>query len=507
MGTEDRLLRSFFHFVLLVLCSSLIMSSCLDLDRFDDIDFKPIQGEFALPVFDSDLKLVEVLEKTTSDASASISPDGKITILYEGELLQRTANQIFPPIPADELILPDTTGVLEVNFPVEFISTRAVFKNNFAFFTFESAFDDPVDVKITFPQLTKDGVVFTKEYTIQPFQRFVSEFIPLTDWLLTGNLNRLDYSYEARRSNGERVTLPFASFKLDFLNFSYVEGFLDTTFFDFEGDFLPIGLFDSWESGDVIFTDPIVTLKIDNSFGFPVRTQAEEIGIETITGENIDLESIFVDEGIDIAYPDLSNIGDVEVTNFVLDNNNSNIDFLFGKKVKQFNYDMLAVAFPNGFGTLGYLTDSSFFKIRLALELPTETLINNLVLTNNFEISLDTLEEITAVEYILLGQNRYPIDLEVQGYFIDSNETIIDSLTDTSWLLFPGVDPSDPGARDTIRFTKKFDRNDINAIREATSVKIRTRYNTPQSIDEPIFLTNEQGLRLSMGVKGSYEDE
>lgn len=507
MDIRESSLSSFFHFVLILFIFSAIIS-CVDFDRLDAVDISHVDGEFAIPIFDTEIQIIDGLEIANTDATTSISPEGNITFYYNGELLEQTSQQIFPPIPAEEFIIPDTSGTLDVPFPVPFISTKTIFKNNFAFFTFQSQFSEPVDVTITFPQLSKDGDLFTESYRLSPLERFTSPLIPLTGWILNGDINKLDVSYDARTSSGERVKLEFVSFKVDFLNFSYVEGFLDKTEFDFELDSLPIGIFDTWISGDIEFEDPRVVLFIDNSFGFPVRAIPELLVIETIDDEVLQLESSYIQTGIDIDYSRLIDVGKITTTEFAFDNTNSNIDELFGKKVKQLKYDMLALAFPDGFGTLGYLTDSSFFKIRVALELPSKFKVNDLILGDTIAINLDTLDEVRSLEYKLLAVNSYPIDIQAQGYFLDSNGGIIDSISHDDWIHLPAaLPPGNTNSLDTTVVITRFEEDALDKVRKAESLLFSTRFNSPSSISEPIWLTEEYSLILKMGAKGVYENE
>lgn len=133
MSKDSKDFQCFVTKILVFLFSVLSVCSCFDLDRIDEIDFSKVDAEYAVPVFSSELKISNVTESTNSQATASIDDEGRITLFYSGELLVQTAVDLVPPIPVpDDLNIPDTNVIINVDFPQEFVSTQAIFKNNYA---------------------------------------------------------------------------------------------------------------------------------------------------------------------------------------------------------------------------------------------------------------------------------------------------------------------------------------------------------------------------------------
>ena len=64
--------------------------------------------------------------------------------------------------------------------------------------------------------------------------------------------------------------------------------------------------------------------------------------LTSITGNRVNLESEFVQKGVDFNYPFLNEIGKTKTTYFSFDRNNSNIRDIFNEKTKTIEYDISA---------------------------------------------------------------------------------------------------------------------------------------------------------------------
>ena len=116
--------------------------------------------------------------------------------------------------------------------------------------------------------------------------------------------------------------------------FDYIEGYFGSEVFDIQGDFIAIGVLDNWVSGGLSFVDPKVRVFVENAFGFPVRSIFNKMQVVTTTGEMLDMESEIIDNNVDFAYPKLDEVGQIKITEFAFDKDNSNIVDLFKEKVQ-----------------------------------------------------------------------------------------------------------------------------------------------------------------------------
>ena len=168
--------------------------------------------------------------------------------------------------------------------------------------------------------------------------------------------------YEAYRPNGERIKLNYAAMIFDLLKFTYLDGYFGNHTFDIKGDIIDINLFEKWVSGGIEIENPIISLNVDNAFGFPVRSKVNELTLKTIDGTLYQLQSEYINKGIDFAFPTINQVGETKNTLFNFNSSNSNIEQLFKDKIVQVIYDFDALANPDGdIGVKNFYTNQAFF--------------------------------------------------------------------------------------------------------------------------------------------------
>ena len=192
-------------------------------------------------------------------------------------------------------------------------------------------------------------------------------------WSFIPTDNSITFQYSAIDQNGVPVDMDVKLMVIDYLNFSYIEGYFGDRVFDIEGDVIVVGLFNKWLSGGIEFEDPKVSLFVENSFGFPVRTDFKKLEAKTITGDIYLLESEHVEDGVDFLYPSLDEVGQFKTTTFDFNKDNSNIQQIFSDKVSSVTYDIDALANPDLNPEInGFLTKESYFLIKMSVDLPFE---------------------------------------------------------------------------------------------------------------------------------------
>ena len=500
--------------LLLLLSSSLILWGCYDVPSGDTTEVVNLNGSYAVPLVNTTARILDIEQSTGDNTSILVDDEGKVTIFYNGNVIRNTTATTFPPVPGiviGELPLPAPETVLSledlVPFEGGFILNKATFTRNSLQYRVKSAVQEKISIRIFIPQITKNGAVFSQTFDIHEDgiygESFSTPYYDLEGWTLISDDNNLSIFYEATTASGDLITLDEAGLNFSLLAFKYIEGFFTQNNSSESGEVITIGVYSTWISGGFDFEDPKLTIKVQNSFGFPVRTKFNKLELTNVKGEKSNVEGTFIDEGFDFNYPTLDEKGTVAYSEFILDKTNSNIQTVFNEKVKLVRYDVTATGNPdNDDSIIGFLTDTSFYNVDIAIELPLETSINDLILGDTFDIDLSSYEEVINAEFKLITENKFPYEMEVQAYMLDANGVAIDSLFRDEAYQVAGADTSAGSTNDSptsIRYTT-FDNAAFAKIRSAEQIAIKAKFNNTEGQEGPQWIYEDYGIDIKIGA-------
>ena len=505
------------NYIYLFFLSCFIFSafSCSDFNEFEEsLD---TERELAVPLFHTTTTLVDLLDGFSEETFVTLGPDDLITLNYKGDVTKRTAEELFdflqlPPIPLikTESSFPfDLPGTLDVTL----MSIKA---GTIGLQVINDDFDDDLEVTVTIPQLVKNGVPYTRTRSMGASSSSNNEWIDivpnnLAGYDLDGGDDSLRIFYQAvRQSDQSEVvfTSNLPVILITGLEFAYIEGFWGTEPLDLARDTIEIEFFENWVQGDVYFEDPSIEIAVDNSFGFPVRSQVNLLDILTVNNEVISLESQYITDGIDFDYPALNEQGVNKTTVFDFTKENSNVVEVLSSGPVKVDYDVDAVSNPDGVQEIGFMLDTSAFKVQVSVELPFRGRVNNFQARDVFNVNFDSYDNVRYIEFKMAADNQIPLGIDVQLYFADENENIIDSLyTNNTNILSPA--PVDQNgevtgvATETITFATidaaKFDR-----IQTAKKLIVEGSFFTTDASasNAPIVnLKSDQEVNIRMGMK------
>jgi len=234
--------------------------------------------------------------------------------------------------------------------------------------------------------------------------------------------------------------------------------------------------------------------------------------ILTVDGSNITLESSYIQDGIDFAYPALDEVGEIKTTIFDFDKTNSNVVDVLSSGPVSVDYDVDAISNPDVTQVIGFMTDSSYFQVQVAVDLPFRGHVNNFKGRDTFNVNFDQYDQVEYVEFKMVAENEIPLGIDVQVYFLGNdemgNEIRLDSLyaTDEN-ILTPA--PVDANGIATGEIAKKETFSTINAtqfenIRKAKKMVIDGTFFTTDINNSPppiVNLTTDQNVNIRMGMK------
>ena len=500
---------------LFLLVSLSLMISCKG--GFDDpIDSK---REIAVPLFYTTTNLTNLLDGINEETSITKGPNGLVTLNYRGNVTKRTGNELFDFIPILPITLMDSVTIFDFDLPGALDITLTKIKAGNLGIVMDNPFAEKVDVTLRIPELTKNGQIFETNRLLDSVGTAddswpILPFYPLAGYDLATDSDQLTIIYEAyRESDGERIIFPNNHVVgISGLEFSYAEGYWGQELLDLERDTIEIEFFENWVQGDVYFEDPIIQITVENGFGFPVRSVVNILEILTVDGSNITLESSYIQDGIDFAYPALNEVGQVKTTVFDFDKTNSNVVEVLSSGPVSVDYDVDAVSNPDGTQVIGFMTDSSYFQVQVAVDLPFRGHVNNFKGRDTFNVNFEQYDQVEYIEFKMVAENEIPLGIGVQIYFLGEddmgNEIKIDSLyTMDEVILTPA--PVDSDGNVTGEIAKKETYSTINAaqfenIRRAKKIVVDGTFFTTDVTNSPSPIVNlkcDQDVNIRMGMK------
>ena len=499
-----------------------IIAGCKKLDNFDDYTLTDLDAEFAIPLFTTNFTLADLVENFDDSTHVSYTEDGLLVFTYKGESVARSSEDIFKVLDTiNGVPIPffDTLTALPFEPPNGVIIDRAIIKSGvIASWGFSCNHTEDVTVTMTFPSLIKDGMPLTssmsREYmdTLPVFGVRLSP-IDLSGYELEVTDDSVSVQFHVyREESGFVDTITNAFVQFFDVRASYVEGYLGNEVYEFDRDTILIDAFDDLERGDVTFVDPKINLRIENSFGFPVRSITKNLDVFTLDNQIIALESPFISDGIDFNYPTLDEVGENKITEFSFDKTNSNILDVVSAGPVAVDYDFDAIPNPDNDTTIrGFLTDSSAFFAQVEVVLPIHGTLADFgafdtlrVETFDFDVDLGVYGEADYAEFKLVTVNEMPLDIDLQLYFADANSQIIDSLFQKPEriIIAAPVDGNgvvtQPVRKETFA---RMERNRFDKLEQTRQLLLKSSVSSLDDGTTNMQLRGHQLVNIGMGLK------
>ena len=331
--------------------------------------------------------------------------------------------------------------------------------------------------------------------------------LPLKDYSLTAEEGSIYIEYEATRLDGEPGEVTNFFINLRELAFSYAEGYLGNVIFEGGRDTIAIDFFQDWIEGDIYFSEPKITYYLQNSFGLPTRSMINVLEVITVGGEILPLESDVVGpgQGIDFLYPGLDEVGESKTSVFVFDKTNSNIDEIVSAGPLAIDYEINALTNPdNDPSVRGFITDTSFYNVRMEVDLPFYGQASNFIALDTIEINFDNWQQVDAAEFKIVAENSAPLDVVIQGYFIEPSGFVLDSLLNGPQRLITGA-PVDSNGDVTQIATETsyapFSVERFDRIKYADRIIIEANFSTTNNGNELVRVYSDQDVKVRVGAK------
>jgi hypothetical protein len=471
-------MKIFYYSKLMVrFCSFLIISifiltiqSCVK-DNFELNKLAKTEwdGNLAVPLVYSSLSMKDII-KSDANSLIQIGADNFCTLVYKGNLFSVPASTLVnipdQPLPsihasltAAQIAALSSAGTVTItNSVVQTFATgnpgplidSVLFRSGHFLVNLNSNFKNSGQVTIAIPSAKKNGLSFSKTLSFT-----YNGTLPV----IVNDSTTLDiagYNFDMTNGSGSsnqfnviytikifaNSTPPSAVNQIDIsqtisnIKFSRLYGDIGQIALGAAADTVDISIFkNALGTGSFTLVDPSIIFKFSNSYGVPIRAS-----VATLEGYNPGFAPFPITgcpNQLPIFSPNFSQIGLSLTSQYTLDKNNSNVVPFINNLPKFMVFAMNSTTNPNGATHANFVTDSSQLKIDLELDLPLFGTAKNFVLQDTIPFTVD--EQISNdVDWAMIRaytNNGFPLDINMQVYFVDTLYNKLDSLVIPNQLI------------------------------------------------------------------------
>lgn len=507
--------------------------------KFDALTLASANPEYLYPLIDAELSLKDIIDPTKKKLNITESADGFYTFIYYEDVYQALISDF---LKIENLSTRQSVGLtsseaiaLPANATITHTFSKSVtlpsdngeqlkhltIKSGSIPLLISSTFRHDIQIIVSFPYIKKNNIALTKTININ--------YTNTTPVVSDNTIDLAGYTIDLSENGTKVNTLSYAatlkvtykpgnaantSQKIDVqtglsdIAYSYADGYIGQYNISIPEDTLMVDIFDNAYAGNVYFTDPKVRAVIYNSIGTASSVKMDKLETySNITGSTQITGSV-INTDIPINYPGPAEIGQTKSTTIQLDKTNSNIQTVFNPAPSQVIYKMSGIINPTGF-TTNYVTDSSKVRIRGEAEIPMEGKVTQFVL-------LDTIEGIKYPEIKVSGNNvtvlnatfnlalvnGFPINTNIQLYFLDDSGNILDSMfAAPHFIASASVDGNGKVSAPTAVLIKEvYDEARYKRITTSTKAVIYAFFSTANNGSVPVKIYSSYKIKSNISI-------
>jgi hypothetical protein len=356
----------------------------------------------------------------------------------------------------------------------------------------------------------------------------LTKLYPLDDYLiiLTGlsntKINTLVQSYTITTdpSGSPDQLLPGQglSVKLSFSDVvpAYVQGYFGQQDLSFGPDSTLLGMFENFKPSNFALTQSAINFRIINEFGIELSSTISNIrSIKTAPPNVVQLNAGNLLQTINVNRAGKTNNASNPVFPWVkqidINSSNSNLNAFLENVPNYLGYKVQAKLNPLGNISAG--NDFAYFghglRVIADVDVPFEISADYFNLINYAKIDLTGISQLSHVnncEMILQARNNYPFRAQIQGYMVNDQNQIVDSMFtwDNNTIRSAVTD----NANTVLNFTDTkliayFNKDNIDNLRSCSRVKFVTYLYLPNQ-PTPIKIKDSSYLDLLLSANVNY---
>lgn len=463
--------------ILIFFAAFLSIQGCIKRFEFDKLTKTQWSPDFAVPLINSNLTLLDILNHYDSTRSiVQQDQDGFLTLAFKGELLSLKASDIVNltdqnvnfevPIPSEaaialqfqdsfEFVINQTIdfNFQDPNNPEENVLLDSLFFNdgNISFRTnpnFQVNGDVTLSLNSSYNQQgnnirLKKGLEFGATNTDLRNSKIIAN--------INGQKNKLPITFRVvLRKNQTQIV---ANSKIEFgitlqgMGFKSLYGYIYKRFLTPDTDTINLEAFSKLfkeQSGNTNFRieDPKLKFIFENSYGLPVKCDlnGKVVAYYPSDGSPNADQSVNVslgplDNPIVVEGPLVSEIGTSKRTEVLLNKNNSQINTITDYITKFLTYRIDTETNPDGVIVTNFMTDESILTLNVEAEIPLEGYALNLRYTDTLDFTFD-YDQVQNLSLRLIAENGFPVDVSMNFIPVDENFQPLSYADGTQFKLF-----------------------------------------------------------------------
>jgi hypothetical protein len=527
-------ITSFILGIILIFGIQACVKDNFQLDKLAKTEWNP---NLAVPLVYSSLSIQDILNKDKSGL-INVGNNQFCTLIYNGNLFSTTASD-FIKIPnqqisysasldASQIIILTNNATVTASYSqtINFISgtinapkiDSIKFKTASMTININSDFPYTGQILLKIPTAKKNGVVFSKLISL-PYSGTLP-IIAATTFDISGytfDMTNAGTTYNQFVINYDLTLMGTSNVPPTSLNKVSIMGTINDVKFDkifgdigqqsltLDKDTVQVGIFKNSIAGNISLVDPKVKVTITNSYGVPINASIDQFDGYTpgspayaVTGSPNPLP---------IFSPNFSQVGQSLEGSFSLNNTNSNIVDVVKNFPRSFIYKLNSQTNPAGPTHANFVLDTSRFKVDMEVQLPLWGTAKNFMLmdTINFKMDSTVIDEAESVLLRTYNSNGFPIDMEMQIYFVDSTYKKLDSLVTPNQLILQSALINTTTAQ-VISPTEKvydaiFDRTKLQHLKNTKYLLIAGKASTTSGGTKNIKIYSYYKLGVKLGLQ------
>lgn len=478
-------------------------------DKFEVAEPEEWNPAFGIPIINTSFGINDLLEGIDDDGLIVTDMANRLTIVYQDRV---TINPDFEidPLPTIPVPISQKEQTVEYEDSDEYRLEIIRLKEGQFQYTVQNPFMEAVSFTLTFTNLRLDGSSLSVSAMLPPADmNGASETVGTVD--LTGyELNLEDdiqTTYTASLiGDNSPVDLPPFLTTITGMQYNYMQGYFGKFDVDlFSGDSLEFGFLDSWESGELEFLEPVISLTFYNTMGVPMSLRSDRFDLYTFRNGIVPLENPMLNDGVPFAFPSINEVGEAKTTLIQFNADNSNIVSALSGVPYQMDYAFSAVANPDENPLItNHLTDDLSVEIDLEVDIPLYARAKGFRIVDTFEVDLTDLDDFERLGFKLVADNGFPIELGMQLQFLDGNGMVLDSLfQDGPRLVESGnlrPDGSVSTSKESILESELSGSQLEQILKQTANARVVAILETPDEGAEPARMLDTYTLGLRLGI-------
>lgn len=296
---------------------------------------------------------------------------------------------------------------------------------------------------------------------------------------------------------------------------SFAKGYLGQKQINIGPDTLLFNAFKHFNINNLDINNARITLDINNEIGMNAALVLQQItSINTNTGKSIELNTSSMPSSLEIGSATSYDPLIPEKTIFEFNDQNANPSELIGLLPNVISYSMDITTNPQGnTGTYeNFMHTNKGLNIAIDAEIPLQINAGQLMLNDTVDIFTRDTSNLNAIHdgtYYLLVYNGFPLQVNINIYFLDNGHVPFDSLCFTDPVKAAPVDKVTMMVNDTAFSKLSFQANGerMEDLLNAKKVVIRATLNTKPSDNHlQLYSTYKLDIKLTADINYKLND-